>query len=42
MESLGKYESQMSQFGGMKRVKKAFIKYHEYRNDSEPIWYIEK
>ena len=42
MKSLSKYESQMRQFGGMKKVKKAFIRYHEYWDNSEPIWYIEQ
>jgi len=42
MEALGKYESQMSQFGGMKKVKNAFSKYHEYWHDCEPIWHIEQ
>lgn len=42
IESLSKYESQMKQFGGMKRVQKAFKKYHEYWNNSEPIWYIKQ
>jgi hypothetical protein len=42
MESLSKYDSQMRQFGGMKRVIKAFKKYHKYWNDCEPFWYIKK
>ena len=42
IESLSKYESQMNQFGGMKKVQKAFKKYHKYWNNSEPIWYIKQ
>lgn len=42
MKSLAEYDSQMNQFGGMKRVRKVFDKYHEFWNNSEPYWYIEK
>lgn len=42
MKSLAKYDSQMSQFGGMKRVRKVFNKYHEFWNNSEPYWYLGK
>lgn len=42
MESLSKYDSQMRQFGGMKRVRKAFKKYHAYWNHCEPYWYIKE
>ena len=42
MKSLAEYDSQMNQFGGMKRVRKVFNKYHEFWNNSEPYWYIEK
>jgi len=42
MDALGKYESQMKQFGGMKKVRKAFTKYHQYWNNCEPTWYIEQ
>jgi hypothetical protein len=41
MESLSKYRSQMKQFGGMKRVGRAFRKYHEFWKNGEPYWYIE-
>jgi len=40
MEALSKYESQMNQFGKMKRVSKVFVKYHEYWKNCEPYWYM--
>ena len=40
MKSLSKYDSQISQFGGMKKVRKLFERYHNYWNNGEPYWYI--
>lgn len=40
MLALSKYESQISQFGGMKKLRKLFLKYHEYWNDCEIYWSI--
>ncbi len=42
MESLSHYQSQMSQFGGMKRVRKVFKRYHAFWQNTEPYWYIQK
>lgn len=41
MNSLAQYESQMSQFGGMRRVNKAFKKYHAYWNGCEAFWFVQ-
>ena len=42
MTALSKYESQVSQFGGMKKLRKLFSKYHEYWNDCEVYWNIKQ
>ncbi len=40
MKSLAHYISQMRQFGGMKRVTRAFERYHAFWNGCEPFWFI--
>ena len=42
MIALSKYESQVSQFGGMRKLRKLFSKYHEYWNDCEVYWNIKQ
>ena len=42
MSALSKYESQINQFGSMKKIKKFFLKYHEYWGNSEAYWSIKQ
>ena len=42
MQALSKYESQISQFGGMKKLRKLFRKYHDNWNNCEVYWQIKQ